>query len=71
MAVYTSGGSSVHYGFENTATFGTAASSINKTFGLNSSITNLSVNTNRMEFHLHGYIPIVAQTLYLTVHHQQ
>ena len=49
MAVYTSGGSSVHYGFENTATFGTAASSINKTFGLNSSITNLSVNTNRME----------------------
>jgi len=49
MAVYTSGGSSVHYGFENTATFGTAASSINKTFGLNASVTNLSVNTNRME----------------------
>ena len=63
MAVYTSGGSSVHYGYE--TTFGTpvtsgsgAAKALSspKTFGLNTSVNTLSIGTNRIDLNQLGQI---------------
>ena len=44
--VYTSGGADVHYGFEGATTYGTAATA-DKTFGLNTKVTSLSVATGQ------------------------
>ena len=55
MVVYTSGGSSVHYGFEAVTAFGTPVLTNSnhlttpKTFGLNTSVNNLTIGTNRIE----------------------
>tara|TARA_R110002020_G_scaffold385655_2_gene596564 strand:+ start:2461 stop:3501 length:1041 start_codon:yes stop_codon:yes gene_type:complete len=51
--VYTSGGASVHYGLEAANAYGTAVTA-NKTFGLNSRVTSLSVTTNRIDFNKLG-----------------
>jgi len=64
MAVYTSGGSSVHYGYE-TGAFGTPVTSGSgaskklsapKTFGLNTSVSTLSLGTNRIDLNQLGQI---------------
>ena len=59
MVVYTSGGSSVHYGYESTSAFGTAVTA-NKSFGLNASVTNLSLGTNRIELPQLGQVELQA-----------
>jgi len=51
--VYTSGGASVHYGLEAANAYGTAVTA-NKTFGLNTRVTSLSLTTNRIDFNKLG-----------------
>ena len=57
MVVYTSGGSSVHYGFETTFNSPVAVS---KTFGLNTSVNSLSVGTNRFDLNQLGQVEPTA-----------
>ena len=65
MAVYTSGGSSVHYGYEAVTAFGTPVTSGSgaskklsspKTFGLNTSVSTLSLGTNRIDLNQLGQV---------------
>ena len=65
MAVYTSGGSSVHYGYETVTAFGTPVTSGSgaakklsapKTFGLNTSVSTLSLGTNRIDLNQLGQV---------------
>lgn len=58
MGVYTGAGSSVFYEFE--STFGTAPSTINEIFGLNTRVGTLSTTTNRIELGLLGQVEPTA-----------
>jgi|TARA_R110000824_G_scaffold356890_2_gene544188 hypothetical protein len=51
--VYTSAGASIMYGLEAANAYGTPVTA-NKTFGLNSRVTSLSVTTNRIDFNKLG-----------------
>ena len=66
MVVYTSVGSSVHYGFEAVTAFGTPVLTNSnhlttpKTFGLNTSVNNLTIGTNRIELAQLGQVEPTA-----------
>ena len=57
--VYTSGGADVHYGFEGDTTYGTAATA-DKTFGLNTKVTSLSVSTGQQTLPTLGQVEPTA-----------
>ena len=48
MVVYTGASSSVRYGYETAGSYGTTASSLTNTFGLNTKVTSLSLTNNRI-----------------------
>jgi hypothetical protein len=54
MVIYTGASSSVMYGYE--STFGTSASAITNTFGLNQKVTSLSLNTSRFQLNKLGQV---------------
>ena len=62
MTVYTSGGSSVHYGFEGNDADDVFATpvAVTKTFGLNTSVNSLSVGTNRFDLNQLGQVEPTA-----------
>ena len=56
MVVYTGASSSVRYGFETAGSYGTTASSLTNTFGLNTKVTGLSLTNNRINLHKLGQV---------------
>jgi len=58
--VYTSGGASVIYGFEAAGSFAGASPTVNKTYGLNTRVTSLSLTTNRIDFNKLGQVEPAA-----------
>jgi hypothetical protein len=54
MVIYTGASSSLMYGYE--STFGTSASAITNTFGLNQKVTSLSLSTNRFQLNKLGQV---------------
>ena len=54
--VYTSGGSSVLYGFEAANAFAGNSPTTDKTFGLNTRVSTLSLTTNRIDFNKLGQV---------------
>jgi len=56
MVVYTGASSSVRYGYEGADTFGTTASALTNTFGLNSKVSSLSLTNNRINLHKLGQV---------------
>ena len=48
MVVYTGASSSVRYGYETAGSYGTTASALTNTFGLNTKVTSLSLTNNRI-----------------------
>jgi len=57
--VYTGAGASVHYGLEGATAYGTAVTA-DKTFGLNTRVTSLSLTTNRIDFNTLGQVEPTA-----------
>jgi hypothetical protein len=54
MVVYTGASTSVLYGYE--STFGTSAGNLTNTFGLNTKVSTLSLNTNRQQLNKLGQV---------------
>jgi hypothetical protein len=56
MVVYTGASSSVRYGYETAGSYGTTASSLTNTFGINSKVTGLSLSNTRINLNKLGQV---------------
>jgi hypothetical protein len=56
MVVYTGASSSVRYGYEGAGTYGTTASALTNTFGINTKVTGLSLSNSRLNLHKLGQV---------------